>query len=177
MIQLSDRQIDEAGTVIFPSESLYSLLLKGYDIRDFKVLDDSDVERHNKVCRLFDQEDLRLSLYEPDTANAVEKLEKFRNNWLIPETYKTIDVREWLFQRCQRADEIERVTEEMEIFERYELLDMLRSLIYLVDVFTKNDVVWGVGRGSSVASYVLFLIRIHSIDSIRYGLDFSEFLN
>lgn len=177
MIQLADRQVDEVGTVIFPSESLYSLLLKGYNIKDFKVLSDSNIERHNKICRLFDQEDLKLSLYDPANVNVTETLEKFRNNWLIPESYKAIDVREWLYGKCNRADEIERVNQEMEVFERYELLDMLRSLIYLVDVFLKNDVVWGVGRGSSVSSYVLFLIRIHSVDSIRYELDFSEFLN
>jgi DNA polymerase III alpha subunit len=36
--------------------------------------------------------------------------------------------------------------------------------------------VWGVGRGSSVASYVLFLIGVHRIDSMKYNLDYKEFL-
>jgi DNA polymerase III alpha subunit len=40
----------------------------------------------------------------------------------------------------------------------------------------ENDIVWGVGRGSSVASYTLYLIGVHKIDSIKYELDINEFL-
>jgi DNA polymerase III alpha subunit len=40
----------------------------------------------------------------------------------------------------------------------------------------KNKIVWGVGRGSSVASYVLFLIGIHKVNSLKYNLDIKEFL-
>jgi len=36
--------------------------------------------------------------------------------------------------------------------------------------------IWGVGRGSSVASYVLYLLDVHRIDSMFYDLDPSEFL-
>ena len=39
-----------------------------------------------------------------------------------------------------------------------------------------NSIVWGVGRGSSVASYVLFLLGVHKIDSVKYNLDWREFL-
>ena len=39
-----------------------------------------------------------------------------------------------------------------------------------------NQVIWGVGRGSSVASYVLYLIGIHKIDSMYYDLPINEFL-
>jgi len=47
---------------------------------------------------------------------------------------------------------------------------------YFVDTMQANNVVWGVGRGSSVASYVLYLIGVHKIDSIKYNLDWQEFL-
>jgi DNA polymerase III alpha subunit len=40
----------------------------------------------------------------------------------------------------------------------------------------KYDIIWGVGRGSSVASYVLYIIGIHRINSIQYDLDYKEFL-
>jgi DNA polymerase III alpha subunit len=40
----------------------------------------------------------------------------------------------------------------------------------------KENIVWGVGRGSSVASYVLYLIGVHKIDSLYYNLDVEEFL-
>ena len=49
-------------------------------------------------------------------------------------------------------------------------------MIYLVDYMRKNKIVWGVGRGSSVASYVLYLIGVNKIDSIKYKLECQEFL-
>ncbi len=53
---------------------------------------------------------------------------------------------------------------------------VLNLLLYLVDHFRTNKIVWGVGRGSSVASYILYLIGIHKVDSIKYDLDIGEFL-
>jgi DNA polymerase III alpha subunit len=53
---------------------------------------------------------------------------------------------------------------------------LLFYLKYLVDAMRENKIVWGVGRGSSVASYVLYLIGVHRIDSIKYDLDIKEFL-
>ena len=40
----------------------------------------------------------------------------------------------------------------------------------------ENNIIWGVGRGSSVASYVLFLLGVHKIDSLQYNLNWREFL-
>ena len=61
-------------------------------------------------------------------------------------------------------------------YEARGMLDLLRYMIYLVDFMRENDIVWGVGRGSSVASYVLYLIGVHRIDSIQFDLDWREFL-
>ena len=41
---------------------------------------------------------------------------------------------------------------------------------------TQNQVIWGVGRGSSVASFVLYKLGVHKIDSLYYNLDVHEFL-
>ena len=57
-----------------------------------------------------------------------------------------------------------------------DMTDLLRYMVYLVDFMRENNIVWGVGRGSSVASYVLYLIGVHKINSIRYNLDWREFL-
>ena len=40
----------------------------------------------------------------------------------------------------------------------------------------ENQLIWGVGRGSSTASYVLYLLGVHRIDSMYYDLDPEEFL-
>jgi len=46
----------------------------------------------------------------------------------------------------------------------------------MVDNLRKRNVVWGVGRGSSVSSYVLFCIGINRIDPLKFNLDVGEFL-
>jgi len=49
-------------------------------------------------------------------------------------------------------------------------------MFYLVDFMRENKIVWGVGRGSSTASFVLYLIGIHKINPIQFQLDWREFL-
>jgi DNA polymerase III alpha subunit len=41
---------------------------------------------------------------------------------------------------------------------------------------TENQLIWGVGRGSSVASFVLYKLKVHRINSMYYELDPAEFL-
>ena len=70
----------------------------------------------------------------------------------------------------------QRAGDELMKFQDRDLFPMLNFMKYFVDTMRKKNVVWGVGRGSSVASYVLFLIGVHIIDSIYYDLDINEFL-
>jgi len=65
---------------------------------------------------------------------------------------------------------------ELELFEKHNMTDLLRFLIFLVDTLRANNILWGVGRGSSVASYCLYLLGIHKINSLKYQLDINEFL-
>jgi DNA polymerase III alpha subunit len=62
------------------------------------------------------------------------------------------------------------------LYQERDLFNLLRYLKYTIDTFRKNNIVWGVGRGSSVASYCLFLLGVHKIDSMYYDLDIAEFL-
>ena len=61
-------------------------------------------------------------------------------------------------------------------FEKRDMLNLLRYMIYLVDYMRDNKIVWGVGRGSSVASFVLYLVGVHRINPIQFDLDWREFL-
>jgi DNA polymerase III alpha subunit len=72
--------------------------------------------------------------------------------------------------------ELQRVGTELLLYQERNMFDLLRFLVYIVDVMREQDIVWGVGRGSSVASYVLYLIGVHKIDSLYYDLDIAEFL-
>ena len=95
--------------------------------------------------------------------------------WFMPENYCP-NLLETIYASCKTNTERDRVDEELKLFIQHGMFDMLFYLKYLVDTMRQNNVLWGVGRGSSVASYVLYLIGVHRIDSIKYNLDIREFL-
>ena len=96
-------------------------------------------------------------------------------HWFIPEEYRTMDILDWLYQRCPTPEIRERVVEELRLFAKHDMIPMLKTMKYVVDTLRTNNVVWGVGRGSSVASYVLHIIGVHKIDSIKYNIPIEEF--
>lgn len=98
--------------------------------------------------------------------------------WTIPKEYLNKDIQ---LEIIDLADSIgpasvERVKMEFELYNSFDMIESLQALAYVKDMMVENNVVWGVGRGSSVSSYVLFLMGIHSVDSLKYELDISEFL-
>lgn len=99
-----------------------------------------------------------------------------QSNWHMPIEYYNLNIEEWILNQCSTNIEIDRVKLELALFQERNLYTLLKYLKYMVDIFRKNNIVWGVGRGSSVASYVLYLIGIHKINSIQYNLDIKEFL-
>jgi len=96
--------------------------------------------------------------------------------WHMPDNYKNLDVAEWVLSKCNNDEEVQRCGQELLEYAERDMLDMLCYLKYLVDIMTKNSIVWGVGRGSSVSSFVLYKIGVHRINSLYYDLDFNEFM-
>ena len=94
----------------------------------------------------------------------------------MPESYTKINVLQWMLDRCQTDAEKQRVQTEYDLFEKKNFVRVLQFLIYFVDTLRANNIVWGVGRGSSVASFCLFLIGVHKINPLLYNLDHREFL-
>ena len=62
------------------------------------------------------------------------------------------------------------------LYKERDLIMLLRLFIFLVDYMRKNKFIWGVGRGSAVSSFCLYLIGIHRVDPIKYNLDIKDFL-
>jgi DNA polymerase III alpha subunit len=96
--------------------------------------------------------------------------------WDIPDNYKELDIESLIMSKTQTPEEKERVEMELKEFHARNMMPSLRALLYIVDVMRDNDIVWGVGRGSSVASFCLYLLGVHRINSLKYNLDFKEFL-
>lgn len=99
-----------------------------------------------------------------------------QNNWRMPESYKNLDIAQYVLGLCQSEAELQRCGQELMLYQERDLFDLLRYLHYLVDVMRTNRIVWGVGRGSSVSSYVLYKLGVHRVDSLFYNLDIQEFL-
>lgn len=107
--------------------------------------------------------------------------------WVLPEPYKSLDVTEYVIDKLsdeclQQAntlnrDRVNRTLYELKLYEDAKLFDFLRALIYIINTLQARNVVWGVGRGSSVSSYVLYLIGVHDVDSVAYSLDVTDFLH
>jgi DNA polymerase III alpha subunit len=97
--------------------------------------------------------------------------------WNMPEEYRRLDIRQHIESNYTLSNmQLARVNLELDEFEKRNLTDLLRFLVYFIDTVRKNNIVYGVGRGSSIASYVLYLLKVHRIDSIKYNLDIKEFL-
>lgn len=99
-----------------------------------------------------------------------------QSQWFMPDYYKDLDIAEYVLTLCQTNDQLQRVGDELLLYQERGLFDLLRYLKYLVDTMSANKLIWGVGRGSSVASYVLYLLGVHRTDSMYYDLDPTEFL-
>jgi DNA polymerase III alpha subunit len=109
-----------------------------------------------------------VSIEDFDTAN--------QNNWHMPNEYKNFDIAKYVLDQCKTEEEMQRAGQELLLYQEREMFVLLKYLKYLVDTMRNNNIVWGVGRGSSVSSFVLFLIGVHKINSLYYGLDIDEFL-
>lgn len=138
---------------------------------------DGDISRYNKARQ--DNADPIPFLKELEDLSNID-IDNFdkqnRQNWFIPEQYKNFDIESWLYNKCQNTIQIERVRHELSLYKKHKVFDVLIYLKYLIDTIIENNITLGVGRGSSVASYVLYLMDVHKIDSIKYELDITEFL-
>jgi DNA polymerase III alpha subunit len=166
---------DQYGQAYTDSNELCNLLYKDpkLDISLFQVED--SLEYNRSVAELHAELDLLDSYHNIDMS--VEEFDRvLQRNWRMPIEYKELDIAEYILSLCREDHELQRVGQELLLYQERNLFDLLRYLKYLVDTLRKNNVVWGVGRGSSVASYVLFLLGVHKIDSLYYNLDIDEFL-
>jgi DNA polymerase III alpha subunit len=166
---------DQYGQAYTDSNELCNLLYKdpGLDISLFQVED--SIEYNRSVAELHAELDL-LGSYHNINMSVEEFDNILQKNWRMPLEYRELDIAEYVLGLCQQEHELQRVGQELLLYQERNLFDLLRYLKYLVDTLRKNNVVWGVGRGSSVASYVLFLLGVHKIDSLYYNLDIDEFL-
>lgn len=157
--------IDNRGNMFLEDDDIIELMLQN---KRAKILPKNSIsfEKFQNECK---QYNLDIP-FEIDLA--IDKI-----IWNMPVEYQNIDIEKFIKTKYNLTEgQLNRVQSELQEFEKRNLYDLLKFLLFLVDTARKNNVIYGVGRGSSVASYVLFLLGVHRIDSYKYNLDIKEFL-
>jgi len=167
-------KINDYGDCVYSEDAVIDLVYQNPELDISKIVLNNDV--YNTAV-----EELGLDL--PKLAKQIKRTDKVKDydkklyeNWHMPQKYYELDVLDWLLERCQTEVEKQRVQQEYKKFQEKNFVKVLQFLIYFVDTLRANDVVWGVGRGSSVSSFCLFLIGVHKINPLIYNLDYREFL-
>jgi DNA polymerase III alpha subunit len=168
---------DSLGIPIFSNRNLVDMIYSGHVDKCHVVLCDpsDDIEKFNAAMR--EQYMPELTKYIPLDVDQKEFDGALQSEWFMPDEYKDVNVYKYVLDKAPVSTYVwQRIQEELYAYEERNMTNLLRYMIYLVDFMRENNIVWGVGRGSSVASYVLYLIGVHRIDSIKYELDWREFL-
>lgn len=169
--QLQNRTLWYDGSIVIDPSDIYQYL----DIKNvFVTYLNDEIIQYNK--HVIDTEQIKVK----------ESLEALDTSWNIPDIYKQLNIMEYIIDKLSKISDTlsdndllvryDRIKQEFRLYEQLNLTIVLQTMVYIIDIFKKNNVVWGVGRGSSVSSYILYLLEVHDVDSVDFDLDFNEFL-
>jgi DNA polymerase III alpha subunit len=161
-------QYDKFSRPIFTESDIFKLIYQG-DIDKIKDIMVEKSEATSNLPQVNFAEEPNISI------NEFDKIQQ--QSWFMPDEYKNLDIEQYILNLSAPWDpEHTRTIKELSEFKARNMLDLLKWLKYFVDTARENKIVWGVGRGSSVSSYVLYLLGVHKIDSIKHNLDYNDFL-
>lgn len=164
MVKLHNRSIDDSGKVVYTCHGIIERLYEGKTIDNLNIENSDERDLYRKTSRsVGNKSNLVNNSYDI-------------NKWFTPEAYIDLDIEKYCLEKCKTQQERDRVIFEMREFKERSLEPVLRHLLYMVEEMRNNNCVWGVGRGSAVASYCLYLLGVHFVDSLKHNLDLSEFL-
>ena len=168
---------NQYGEIILDETDLCNLIMQGRDLTQMKCVVEHGVDIELTIKLLEDPGQLILWTFPDNSDISMSDWDNTQQrHWHMPPEYQQLDIAEHVVGLCDTAEILQRVAHELLLYQERGLFDLLRYLKYLVDIMHDNHVIWGVGRGSSVASYVLYLLGVHRIDSMYYDLDAGEFL-
>jgi len=170
-------KINKYNQIEISEKQAFDLLYSGKvkDLSNIFLDDNTVIDQFNRSRTVNADSFSNLKALEIPDCSVEDFHKSNQKNWLMPKEYKNIDIEGYLVDQCPEQN-YNRLVEELELFRQHDMIDLLRYLKYLVDTMRQNRILWGVGRGSSVSSYVLYLLGVHKIDSIKYNLDIKEFL-
>ena len=165
------------GELVYNQSDLCNLVMQGHDITTFDQLQTDHSVDLETAAAILDNVPAFVRYNDLVEQMSTEEFDhRNQQHWFMPDPYRHLDIAEYVLSLCHSDTELQRCGQELMLYQERGLFDLLRYLKYLVDVMTEHRLIWGVGRGSSVASYVLYKLGVHRIDSLYYDLDPGEFL-
>lgn len=166
--------IDKYGQQIYSEQDLIDIYMSNPDKNFASPILVSENIAFDRNLDLDDVPKLITYVVSDDTIEQFDQ--RCRDNWFLPQEYKNFDIAKYVLDQCQNEEELQRAGKELLLYQERDMFVLLQYLKYLIDTMRNNNIVWGVGRGSSVASFVLYLIGVHKINSLYYDLPIEEFL-
>ena len=152
----------------YDQEGLLELVYSGGSFDDINFIESNETKLYNEFCSMYDIE----PLIQADIREPQERAKR----WFIPDEYNDIDLNEFFHLKCTTQQQHDRVTLELRYFQKHQLEPILKYILYWVQLMTENNIIWGLGRGSSCACYLLYLIGLNLVDPIKYNIDITEFI-
>lgn len=172
--ELNDRTLWYDGTSSYHSANIIQLLKQGYKVNWVDKIT-TDIASYNNLALPEQQIKVKQSCDPLDFS------------WNLPTPYDKLDPLEYIMDMhstivadmdvTEIAERERRLATELVKFREMNLLHVLRTIIYVINTLTSSGTIWGIGRGSSVSSYVLYVIGVHDVDSFAYDLDIDDFLH
>ena len=175
--QLRDRALRFDGISIIEPSAVVDALLKEISPEKLRVTSITpELEKFNSL--VIKQDQLNQNGDEPV---------KLSFAWNIPQEYADIDLHEFITAEFEKIavglsekdleKACDRIFLELGEIERRGLTELFKTIIFVLKRFKEENVIWGVGRGSSCASYILYILGLHSVDCLKYDIPLTEFFH
>lgn len=170
---------DAYGNCSFTTKEILDLLYSVESIDQYTLDNPVESRMHSDNAKHFELENLVEHMHIDMPADEYHTL--LANTWIVPDEYANMDIEVYLTtQLAQRKLDsdvyIDRLADELNEYRNRNMIQILIYLVYMMNICKQNNIVTGIGRGSSVSSLVLYLIGTHYMDPIKYSLSYKEFL-
>jgi DNA polymerase III alpha subunit len=178
-IELQDRTLFFNGvTEAKNPNDTYKFLLLGIKPSQISTTEiTGDIAHHNALVESTEDE-IKKSPSDLEIAASITP-----EVYQIPQKYLDIDLRDYALSKLRdypterQAQAKERIETELVEIEKRNIGNLFRTIIYMMDVLDSKQIVYGVGRGSSCACFMLFLFGLNLLDPIEFDIPIEEFFH
>lgn len=174
LLDLEDRIITDTGSTVAKHNLLMSLVTSGQSIDDVPFVPHPDIALYHHL------NGTAKTSMEWKQSERMDGPPISSYYWITPEPYKSMNIAEYCGERLDQLGldtqmYQHRLMEELNRVEDRRMGHFLRCLVWVTDTMRTNQVLWGLGRGSSCASLILFLLGVNKVDPVKYDIPMEEF--